>query len=156
MLRNSGGFDAALTAAQARAHVAAGIADDEMACAVAKSIAMRPHPDDPRSEVAHSRVEPRWRGLEHAAADHDDRSVRLARARARRSPGPETIYWLLAAAPHGRWSSCGATNSCMAVKWHFFVPSLRWNSLLGALVRAWVTSAGFTPPDDLVARRLIF
>jgi len=44
VLWNGGGFDAALTAAQAWAHVAAGIADDEMARTVAKSIAMRPHP----------------------------------------------------------------------------------------------------------------
>ena len=38
-LRNGGGFDAALTAGQARAHVAANIANDEMARTVAKSIA---------------------------------------------------------------------------------------------------------------------
>ena len=37
-LRNGGGFDAALTAGQARAHVAANIVDDEMARTVAKSI----------------------------------------------------------------------------------------------------------------------
>ena len=40
LLRNGGGFDAALTAGQAWAHVAANIADDDvMACTLAKSIA---------------------------------------------------------------------------------------------------------------------